>query len=169
MPHVHKLHLAIFMSFTLAIHSLYFELLSDSSWKYVYLGILLYTNMCFIKVNEKAKLYNQQSQTEIHTTSGLLETLANERTTRKLQDIDLNLQLQVVYHLFFYVMKILYCVWFFTCTSPIFKFIESCFSLPLTFNNNTISLMQPTLKKLAEDGIISNTFITKCTKNSFLF
>ena len=79
------------MPFTLAIHSLYFELLRHSSGKYVYLGVLLYTNISFIELNEKTKLYNQQTQTEMHNTSGRLEKLAIERTTRQLQKIDLTM------------------------------------------------------------------------------
>ena len=56
---LHKLHVTFFVSFTLAIHRLYFEFLSNSSWKCVSLDILLYTSIYFTELNEKTKLYNQ--------------------------------------------------------------------------------------------------------------
>lgn len=48
------------------------------------LDILVYTNIYFVELNEKTKLYNQQTQTEMHNTSGRLEPFVTKRTTTQL-------------------------------------------------------------------------------------
>ena len=66
---------------------------------------------------------------------------------------------------YFYAMKLLYCVYFLTCTCPTFKLtIQLHLCLIFIYHYN---LMHPTLSKLAEDGIITYTFTTKCTRFHF--